>query len=307
VTGGVLWRYLAARAGQAVLLLLAIASVTFFLVSHAPGDFLSDARLNPQVTARQLQALEAQYALDRPLPERYAAWLRSAWRGEGGYSMAYHMPVSTLLWPRAGRTLRLTGAALVLAWLLAIPLGVWGARRRDGLLDRGLGAATSVLQTIPDLIAATLVLVVSVRLGWLGTEGILLPLLTLTALGFPPLYRHARAALLDAAGAPYIAAARPLGIPEARLWFRHILPAAANPLISLFGLSVAGLLSSSLLVEVVFGWPGMGPLFLEAVAARDVQLVAGAVVLSSAMLIAGNLLTDVLLLIVDPRPRRRPA
>ena len=121
------------------------------------------------------------------------------------------------------------------------------------------------------------------------------------------LVRHVRAAVAAALGAPFVRAARAHGLPEWRVLFRHALPAAANPLVSLFGLSLAGLLSMSLLVEVVMSWPGLGPLMLEAILARDLHLVVGPVLASTAFLLLGNLVADLLLLAVDPRIRRAGA
>jgi peptide/nickel transport system permease protein len=121
----------------------------------------------------------------------------------------------------------------------------------------------------------------------------------------PVIERHARSAMAGAMSAPFAQAALAHGIPRRRWLFRHVLPAALNPLISLFGLSLGGLLSASLLVEILTGWPGLGPLFLEAIMARDLALVLGVVLASAAMLIAGNLAADLLLYRADPRIRAR--
>jgi peptide/nickel transport system permease protein len=130
-----------------------------------------------------------------------------------------------------------------------------------------------------------------------------LPVTALTLVNLPVLVRHVRASLIDVLQAPFIQAARATGISERRLLFRHALRAAANPLISLLGLSVAALLSASLVVETIMSWPGLGPLLLEAVVARDLHLVVGAVTCSTVLLIAGNLVADGLLYLVDPRLR----
>src|SRR5689334_5249071 len=120
-------RYLLRRAGRAVLLLLAVSVLLFLLLQAAPGEFFSDMRLNPQISERTLAALRAEYGLDRPLPSRYWHWLESVARGDMGYSFAYNLPASELLWPRARNTLLLTIPALILSWTLAIPLGVLAA------------------------------------------------------------------------------------------------------------------------------------------------------------------------------------
>ena len=128
-----------------------------------------------------------------------------------------------------------------------------------------------------------------------------LPLTALVLSLLPMLLRHVRSAMREALDAPFVNAARAHGILRQRILWRHALPAAANPLISLFGISLATMLSASLLIEIIMSWPGMGPLFLEAILARDIYLVIGAVMFSSLLLLAGNLVADMLLLAVDPR------
>jgi peptide/nickel transport system permease protein len=241
-----------------------------------------------------------------------------------GYSFAYGQPVGPLLWPRVRNTLLLTGTATGLAWMLAVPLGAWWATRRRGVADAGLTGLTAILLALPDLVLALGLLLVAVRTGWFPAGGmvslgheqmpagerlrdvaahLVLPVTALVLGILPVLVRYVRASIADALGAPFVRAARAHGIPEARVLFRHALPAAANPLISLFGLSLAGLLSTSLLVEVVMSWPGLGPLMLEAILARDFYLVLGPVLASTLLLVGGNLLADALLLAADPRIR----
>jgi peptide/nickel transport system permease protein len=278
------------------------------------------------MTPETAAALRAEHGLDRPLPVRYAAWLASAARGEFGYSLAYHRAAGPLIRERIGGTLALTSAATLLAWMLALPLGVYHAMRRGRWQDRALHAGVAVLLTTPELLLAIVLLVVAVRTGWLPAGGMhspgweslgaaprwkdalahmVIPVTVLVAGMLPVLERHVRAAAAETMEAPFAQAARAHGIPRVRWLFRHVLPAALNPLISLFGLSLGGLFSASLLVEVLAGWPGLGPLFLEAIVARDFAIVLGVVMVSAAMLIAGNLAADLLLYRADPRIRMR--
>jgi peptide/nickel transport system permease protein len=296
-------RYLLRRLFHVIFLLAGISVVSFVFLELAPGDFLGEAKLNQQLSATTLAALREQYGLNKSLPQKYTYWLGSVAKGEFGVSFAYNLPVSTLLWPRARKTLELTLISLVLSWLIAVPLGVWTAAGRNGLIDRAVGAVISALLATPDLVLACFVLLVAVRMGAYHSRDPLLPITVLVLGALPILLRHVRAALLDAASQPFARAARANGISGGRFWFRWQLPAAANPLISLFGLSVAGLISSSLVVEVLLGWPGLGPLFLEAIAARDFYLVIGPVMLSAVLLSLGTLLADILLYALDPRIR----
>jgi peptide/nickel transport system permease protein len=312
-------RYLVRRAGRAVFLLAAVSVLLFLLLQAAPGEFLSDMRLNPQISEETLAALRAEYGLDQPLPSRYLHWLHSVVRGEMGYSFAYNLPASELLWPRAFNTLLLTIPALILSWLLAVPLGVLAAWSRIPWTERLFSGATSMLLAIPDLLLALLLLLLALRTGWFPAGGIgsshgtpgfadliwhmILPVAALTIGALPVILRHVRAAMIEALDSPFVRAAQAHGVSTPRILFSHGLRAAANPLISLFGLSIAGLLSTSLLIEVVMSWPGIGPMLVEAIISRDLFLVIGAVMLSTLFLVIGNFLADLLLYASDPRIR----
>jgi len=317
-------RYFARRLLHGVFLLFGVSVLSFLFASLAPGSFFDEMRMNPQISPQTVAALRAQFGLDQPLPVRYVLWLQSVLHGELGFSFAYNSPAAPLLFVRARNTLALTASATLLAWLIAIPVGVWTAARKGSSADRVTSASTAVMLGVPDLLLALGLLLLAVRTGWFPTGGMVspsfeamrfgqkvkdvaahlaLPVVALLAGTLPVLVRHVRAAMIEVLDSTFIRAARGHGIPRQRLLFRYALPAAANPLISLFGFSVGTLLSASLLIEVVMSWPGLGPLFLEAILARDLYLVIGGVMLSTLFLLAGNFLSDVLLYIGDPRIR----
>ncbi len=317
-------RYLAQRLAHALLVLLGVSILTFLLLALAPGDYFAGMRLNPQISAQTVAALRDAYGLNRSLPVTYFRWVGSVLRGNLGYSFAYNTPVWPLLKSRAANTLILSLLALLASWFVAIPLGVWSAARRGGWLDDTTSAGTALLLALPDVLIALGLLAIALRTGWFPTGGmvsvatqemgaiarlrdfvwhLVLPAAALAAGVLPILVRHVRSAMLDVLDSPYLRAAHGHGIPRARLLFRHALPAAANPLISLFGLSLGTLLSGSLLIEVVMSWPGLGPLLLEAILERDVYVVVAAVLLSAVFLVAGNFVADVLLYLADPRIR----
>jgi len=317
-------RYISRRIVHSILLLAGISFFSFALSQLAPGDFFDEMRLNPRISAATVEGLRVQYGLDRSLAVRYAHWVRSALRGDLGFSLAYNGPVGPLLKARARNTLILTGTATLLAWSLAIPLGVWGAASRSRWSNQICGLATSALLTIPDLLLFLFLLLVAVRTGWFPTGGMIspgaenaglwhgiadlalhlfLPSLGLALVTLPVLTRHIRSAMADALNSPFVRAARGHGIPRTRLLFRYAFPVAVNPLTSLLGFSVATMLSASLLAEVILSWPGLGPLLLEATLAKDIYVVVGTVMLSAVFLVAGNLLADVLLFATDPRIR----
>lgn len=317
-------RYVLRHFFHAILLLLVLSFLSFALLQCAPGDFFEAMRMNPRVSARTINGLRSEYGLDRPFPVRYALWMRSMIRGEMGFSFAYESPVGPLLWPRARNTLLLAGSSTLLAWFLAIPLGIWMAARKGHFADRACGVATSALLAIPDLLLFLLLLLIAVRTGWFPAGGMAspgfddlafwskvkdillhfaLPSLGLAVVTLPILLRHVRAAMIEVLNSPFILAARGHGIPRSRLLWRYALPAASNPLISLFGFSVATMLSASAIVEVILSWPGLGPLMVQSILSRDIYVVIGVVMLSSVFLVAGNLLADLLLFMSDPRIR----
>ena len=313
-------RYVAGRLLHSLFLLAGISVLSFVFAGLAPGDYFSELRADPRVSAGTVSGLRAHAGLDRPLPVRYALWVASVARGDFGESIAYNGPVGPLLWPRVGATLLLTGTATLVAWLLAIPLGIWDATWRGTWLSGVLKGINALLLSVPDLLLAIVLLVFAVESGWFPAGGmaspgaadrfrdlawhLALPVLVLVVGMLPVLVRHVRAAMAEALDSPFALSARAHGIPRRRLLFRHLLPAALNPLISLFGFSLGTLLSASLLVEVVMDWPGLGPLFLEAIMARDFALVLGVVMLSGTFLVIGNLVADLLLYRLDPRIRR---
>jgi peptide/nickel transport system permease protein len=316
-------KYIGRRLLHNVLLVCGVSLFAFFLAASAPGDFTDTLRLDPSISQQTLAAQRARFGLNESLPRRYFDWLGHVVRGDLGYSVAYDAPVASLLWPRMRNTLALTLIATLLAWSIAIPLGAWGAARPHGL-GRFLCGGTAGLLAIPDILLALLFLLFAARTGWLPTGGMLsvgfenfsfwgkvqdaarhmfLPVVALVLGALPILVAHVRAAVADAFETPFYRAARAHGIHRRQLFLRYALPMAANPLISLFGLSLASLLSASLLVEVIMGWPGLGPLILNAVEARDAQVVVATALASTLFLLAGNWISDVLLYFHDPRIR----
>jgi peptide/nickel transport system permease protein len=316
--------FLARRLVHGLVVLMGVSILSFVLAEAAPGSVFDDLQLDPRISPTTIVALREQYGVDRSVPEKYALWLRSIASGDFGFSVAHNTPVGALLWPRARNTLYLTVSATALAWLLAIPIGIWAASRQGSWPDRVTAAATTALLAVPDLVLGLGVLLIAVRTDSFPTGGMMsigfadldrwgklkdlaahfaLPVTALVAVNLPVLVRHMRASMIEVLQSPFVQAARALGIPERRLYFRYTLRAAANPMISLLGLSLAALLSASFVVETIMSWPGLGPLLLSAVLARDLHVVVGVVTCSTVLLLAGNLIADLLLYWADPRIR----
>lgn len=316
-------KYIARRLLHGMILLWGISLMSFLLSDLAPGDILSEVRLDPRMSYEALLSLRSQFGLDRPLPVRYAGWVASVLKGDFGYSLAYRAPVGPLLARRIPSTLLLTGTATLLVWVLAIPLGIWSATQ--GRISAAiLNLFLSSCLAIPELLLALTLLVWAVRTGHFPAGGmhspgfesmtaaerfrdiawhLALPVTILVLGMLPVIVRHVRTSMVETLASGFALNARALGIPRRRILFRHALPAALNPILSLAGLSFGTLLSGSLVIEVIVGWPGVGPLFLDAVAARDFDLVIAVVMLAAAFLVAGNLLADIALYRADPRIR----
>jgi peptide/nickel transport system permease protein len=317
-------RYLVRRLAHGVAVLLGVSVLTFLLAEASPGSAFDELMLDPQISPATIDALRERYGLDRPLVEKYGRWLQSLLSGDLGYSVTHNTPVSALLWPRARNTMFLTVTAVALAWLVAIPLGGWAASRRGRWPDRLTAGATAMLLAIPDLLLGLTLLLIAVRTGYFPTGGMVsigfsdlaawdkvkdvvahffLPVTALALINLPVLVRHMRASMIDALQSPFMQGGRAMGVPEPRLRMRYAWRVAANPMISLLGLSVAALLSASFVVETIMSWPGIGPLLLAAVVARDLHVVVAVITCSTILLIGGNLLADVLLYWADPRMR----
>lgn len=317
-------KYLIRRSLHGILLLIGVSILCFFFSDLAPGSFFDEMKLNPQISSSTIAALRLQYGLDRPLPVRYATWVQSVLHGEFGYSFAYNTSVRSLLALRVRNTLLLASLAMTLAWLIAVPLGVWSACYPGRWVDRICMGGTSLLISLSELVLVLGLLYFAIRTHALPVGGmesaefehlsllrkvrdvathLVVPVAALTLASLPILLRHVRTCLIEILGTPFLQSARAYGIGQSRLLFRHALPAAANPLVSLFGLSIGGLLSGSLLVEVITSWPGLGPLLLESAMSRDLYVVVGIVMASTVFMIFGSFLADVLLVVADPRLR----
>jgi peptide/nickel transport system permease protein len=315
-------KYLGQRLIRAFLVLLGVSALCFLFSQMAPGNFFDEMRLNPQISPETINALNSRYGMNQPLLFRYGRWMQAAVQGDFGYSVAYNLPVAPLLWSRARNTLLLTTSAMFVTWTLAVPLGVWTAARAGRLFDRSISIVNSVFLSIPEAVIAIAILALVARWRILPVGGVatsaegplwtqardltarmLLPMITLVLIESAVIVLHIRSSVIEALASPFVTSARSFGIGPLRLLFRHVLPVAANPAISLLGFSLAGLLSGSLLVEVICGWPGLGPLLLQAILSRDFYLVIGGIMFSALFMLGGNLLADIMLLACDPRIR----
>lgn len=317
-------RHVTRRLLQLIPMLLGITVMSFAIIQLSPGDFLAEIHLNPVVSQETVDRMRVNFGLDRPLYVQYLRWLINVIRGDFGFSFSYHVPVLWLIQSRLVNTLLLNVIALAVAWTIAIPVGIHAARRQYTASDNLLSFASYVGISTPTFFSGLLLLFVAFKTGWLPIGGmtsldyeglpwfgktldvarhLIIPVVVLGVLSVAGLMRQMRANLLEVLRQDYVKTARAKGLPERIVVNRHAVRNAINPLITIFGFELGGLLSGSAILENVIGWPGLGQLILEAVLRKDLYVVMGSLVIGAVTLVVGNLIADILLAYSDPRIR----
>jgi len=290
---------------QGVLLLLITSAAAFFLLSSAGSDAFTSLRENPQVSAATIEKLRASYGLDRPVVERYGAWLRSAVRADLGESFYFQVPVTGLVLTRFWSTAVLAFAAIGIACLVAVGLSFANVRSRSRTLSAFTDAVILLFASTPRIVISLFALAILVygavtSVFWLSAVSLAVPLVAILLAQF-------NQSLNDAMHEDFVRTARAKGLNETTIILRHALRAAINPALTIFGLSLGALLGGSVIVETVIGRPGIGALTVTAVRNRDIPLLMGVMVVVSLAVWAGNTLAEVLQLLNDKRIRASEA
>ncbi len=318
--------YIIRRLIQMIPLVIGITFISFLIIQLAPGNYLDQLKMNPQISKETIKELERAYGLDKPLLVQYFKWLINALKFDLGYSFSYHVPVLELIKERVGNTLFLSITSAVLAWGLAVPMGIWAALNPNRWIDRFIQLFSFTFMSVPNFFLAFLLLFVAVKTGIFPTGGatspdydqmsilgkildrlwhVSLPAFVLAIGSLAGLVRLVRSAMIESLQSEYVMFARAKGLPEKDVIYRHALKNALNPFITLLGFEIANLLSGAALIEIIVNWPGMGMLMLDAVLSQDLYLVMGGLYIGAIMLIIGNLIADLLLAKLDPRVRQR--
>ncbi len=317
-----LFRIVLKRLLNGLPLLLFLPLLTFLAMQLVSGNYFDVMRMDPQISADTIRQYEKLYHLDQPAGIQYLIWLRNLCRLDFGYSFAYKRPVLEILGSRMANTLLLTVTSFILAWFLAVLLGLWAGFRSGGWLDRIMSLGAYLALSIPGFFLCLLLLCgacqwTSLPLGGMKSfdyeeltffgKGVdmarhaLIPVLVLTLGSVAQLFRVMKAQTQEIQGRDFVLFLRACGVPERKILFKHVARNALNPMVSLFGLSLPSLFSGAALVEIFTGWPGIGQMMLQAVRTQDLFLVLGNIVMISVLLIAGNLLADIALMVLDPR------
>lgn len=313
--------YTIKRTLHAIPLLILVSIISFSIIKLSPIDPLAELKLNPNITPQTLAIEKQRLGLDLPVYQQYLHWGWNFMHGNLGISTSGE-PVMNRLMERIPNTLLLSFTTIFATWLVGIPLGIYAALNWRKPIDRILTVLSSIGMAIPSFFFALLLLVFAVKTGLFPVGGLTsvgfenfsplhkvldimhhlaLPTLVLFTISLAGLQRQVRGNLLDVLESDYIKLAKAKGLSENTVVYKHALRNAINPMVTLLGFEFASLLSGAALTEYVFQYPGLGRLVLEAVMRSDMNLVMASLMIGSIMLILGNLIADILLVIVDPR------
>jgi peptide/nickel transport system permease protein len=306
-------RFVFHRLLQMLATLFLLSFLVYALIGLMPGDPVDLMMAgNPHITPEDAARLKALYGLDRPLLERYGQWLAGLLGGDAGYSRLYGLPVLEVLLPRVLNTACLMGISLLLTVVIAVPLGVLAARRRQTWMDRLINIFCLSGMALPAFwLSLLLISLFAVKLGWLPASAslsdplsLLLPVLTLAVTGLAVYTRHMRAAMVDALQADHIRTARAKGCSDTRTIWNHAFRNALPPVVTLLMLDLGTLFGGAVTVETVFAYPGMGKLMFDAIMGNDFNLALMGFLLLTSFVLLGNFLADIMYAWLDPRVGR---
>ncbi|MBU0694120.1 MAG: ABC transporter permease [Candidatus Omnitrophica bacterium] len=307
-------------------LLIIMTFIGFIAINLAPGNYFDTLKQNPQISEETIKLYEERYHLDKNVFIQYCYWLSNIAKGDLGYSFAYKRPVISILKTRLFNTFVLSFSAFLFSWLLAIPLGIYCAVRQYKIGDKFVSLLSFIGLSIPNFFFCLILLYIASLTGILPTGGmrslnypqlsflgkfwdlvkhLIIPVVVLGTSSIAGLQRLMRANMLEVLRSQYITAARAKGLSENRVVYVHALRNAINPMATIFGGALSGLLSGAALTEIICSWPGLGSLMLEAVMTQDLFLFAGNLLMTGFLLIIGYLIADILLAWVDPRIQYR--
>jgi peptide/nickel transport system permease protein len=311
--------FLVRRLLQSIVVLLLVTMITFILLRAIPGNVAiailgPAAYRNPQVVA----AFNAEYGFDKPWFSQYLLWLGHLLQGNLGFSWTLDQPVASLLGQRLPKTIVLVGISTILALVIAVPVGLWQAVRRNKAVDYAFTALSFLFYAAPTFFVGTvLILVFSVRLHIFGPEGpqgglasdvtdwrdLTLPVVTLALVTIALFSRYMRSSVLDNITEDYVRTARAKGASGRRVLWRHVLRNSLIPVATLLGLSLPQIMAGALITESVFNYPGMGYLFYQSAQKQDYPTLLGFVIVVAVATVVGSLLADVAYAVLDPRVR----
>lgn len=319
--------FLLRRVVQSIPTLLLASILIFFVIQLAPGDFLTPARLNPNISPEQLDNLSRNFGLDRPVWEQYLRWMGNMFQGDFGLSFQYQQPVLDVIWPRIQNSLWLVLLNTLLFYAIAIPIGVYGAVRQNSLGDKSISVVLYFLLGFPSFFLALIVIYfillardatgLDIPIGgmtsdnyeqlstlgrvWDVAKHLIIPALVLAISDAAGLTRVIRGQMLEVMRSDYVRTARAKGVSERSVIWKHTFRNGILPIVAGIGGLLPSAISGAGFMEVVFAYPGVTPMLLTAINTQDLYLIAGFTVITTVLLIIGNAISDLLLAVVDPR------
>jgi peptide/nickel transport system permease protein len=311
-------RYLSYRLFHAVIVVIGVTIIVFLLLHHLPGG-PAQAVLGNKATPVSIAAFNKEYGLDKPLPVQYITYVGQLLHGNLGYSYKLNISVDSLLAVDLPKTLFLVGISFLIAVIIAVPIGIAQAVRRNRTLDHGLTGVSFILYSMPSFwLALLLIDILSVRFRLLPAQApqgttlgevltdplaLVLPVLTLVLINFALFGRYMRASAVESLAQDYIKVARSKGMPEHKILWGHVLRNSLLPIVTLLGLSLPWLFTAGLVIEQIFNYPGTGLLFYTSAQAQDYPVELGITIMIAVTTVAGNLLADIAYAVLDPRIR----
>ncbi len=318
-----MWKVVLRRVLTMIPQLFILSVIIFILAKNMPGDPFTGL-ITPQTDPAVLEELKRKAGLYDPIHIQYIRWLKNALRGDFGMSYAYKIPVKTLIGQRASNTLVLSILSTILTYCIAIPLGVLAGRYQDSKLDKAVVLYNYISYAIPTFVLSLLMLwLFGYTLDWFPKTGtvtiglepgtfkyfidklhhLILPSLTYALLATVGTIQYLRNEVIDAKSLDYVKTARSKGVPENKVYSKHIFRNSLLPIAAFFGYTITGVLSGSVFIELIFSYPGMGNLFINSISTRDYSVVTALILLFGFLTLLGSLLSDIIMSIVDPRIR----
>jgi peptide/nickel transport system permease protein len=318
------------RLGYMVITLFLVSLLTFFIIELAPGSAVDSEidrlrAMGSTVSTEQVEALEEQYGVNDPWIVKYGKWAGGLIQGDFGMSFAYRQPVSEVIWSRFGLSVALALCATIIAWGIAIPVGVYSATHRYTLGDNLISLIQFIGVAIPEFLLALVVLVAAVQFGGIEVGGLFsneyrnapwsldkvldmlahlwMPLLVISVASTAWLTRVMRANLFDVLGQQYVQTARAKGVAERKVIWKHAVRNALHPLVMTLGTTLSVIIGGEAVVSIIFNLPTTGQALLTSLIVKDTYVAATLLVMLAALLIIGNIISDLLLMWVDPRAR----
>lgn len=302
--------------------LIILSILVFFLAKMMPGDPFA-GMINPNTDPREIAKLRQEYGLNDPAWVQYCRWVGNMFHGDLGQSYIQHVPVASLIWDRAVNTFWLSLLTVILTYAIAIPMGISAGRHQDEWQDSAIRVFNYITFAVPGFVFYILALwLFGFTLGWFPISGsvsasvsgfwavlgsrlyhMILPAILYAAITTTSIVQYLRTGIVDNKVEDYVRTARSKGVPENVVFHKHILRNSLLPIAAFLGNTITGLLSGSMIIETVFSYPGMGKLFLDSIGQRDYTTLTALIMLFGILTLLGNLLSDIIMSIVDPRIR----